>query len=148
MTARSVTVAAVLVLTAGCGSSSGPAPPTRSGSPKLPSVINPAGTVVVTSRTDIRYTPDLRSCVTRGASADIRRGTRVEVRTNRGTPTAAGPLGPGYFRDGGSAPAGCAFDFAMTNAPGGSPSYRVRVGTRPPRLVDGTDITQAVLLFP
>ena len=143
-----MTVAAVLVLTAACGSSSGDEQPTHARSSKLPSVINPAGTVVVTSRKDIRYTADLKRCVTRGASADIREGARVEVRTNRGTPTAAGPLGPGYFRDGGSAPAGCAFDFAMTNAPGGSPSYRVRVGTRSPRVVDAADITGAVLLFP
>ncbi len=148
MTARSATVAAVLVLTGACGSSSGAGPPAPRVSPKLPSVINPAGTVVVTSRKDIRYTPDLNSCVTRGASADIHQGVRVEVRTSRGTPTAAGPLGPGYFRDGGSAPVGCAFDFAMTNAPGGSPSYRVTVGHRPPRVVDAADILDAVLVFP
>jgi hypothetical protein len=108
-------------------------------------VINPAGTVLVTSRENIRYTPDLKSCVTRGAAADIHQGARVEIRTNRGTWTAVGPLGPGYFKDGGSAPAGCAFDFAMTHAPGGSPSYRVRVAKRPAQVVDGADITRVML---
>jgi hypothetical protein len=145
MGGRSVAMMAVLLLTAACGTSSGQEHPAASRSPKLPSVIDPAGTVLVTSREDIRYTPDLKSCVTRGAAADIHLGTRVEIRTNQGHWTAAGPLGPGYFRDGGAEPAGCAFDFAMTHAPGGSPSYRVRVAKRPAQFVEGVDITRVML---
>ena len=148
MSGRSVAVAVVLLLAAACGTTSEQARPVASRASKLPSVIDPAGTVLVTTRRDIRYTPDLTSCVTRGRASDIHQGARVEVRTNRGTWTAVGTLGPGYFRDGGAEPAGCAFDFAMTHAPGGSPSYRVRVAGRQARFVNGADITRVLLQVP
>jgi hypothetical protein len=147
MTGRGVAVTAVLVLAAACGGVGQERPAPTTASSKPPSVIDPAGTVLVTSRKDIRYTPDLKSCVTRGGASDIHEGTRVEVRTNRGRPTAAGPLGPGHFRDGGAQPAGCAFDFAMTHAPGGSPSFRVRVGKRAPEVVDGADVERIVVVI-
>ena len=37
------------------------------------------------------------------------------------------------------------FEFEMTNAPGGSPSYRVRVAKRPVQVVEGADIIRVLL---
>jgi hypothetical protein len=139
---------AALVLTGACGAAPPKAAPAPSTSPKLDSVIALGGRVLVTDRADIRYTPDLRGCVTRGGARDVVQGGRVEVRNNRGHWTAVGILGPGHFVDGGRGPAGCAFEFNMTNAPGGSPSYRVRVAHRPAQVVDAADIAHIVLLVP
>ena len=50
--------------------------------------------------------------------------------------------------DGGTDPAACVFEFNMTNAPGGSPSYRIRVAHRPPQVVDAADIAHIVLVVP
>jgi hypothetical protein len=140
---------AALVLTGACGAAEPPVPETApSPSPTLASVIALGGRVLVTDRADLRYTPDLEGCVTRGGSRDIAQGARVEVRNNRGHWTAVGVLGAGHFVDGGRDPAGCVFEFNMTNAPGGSPSYRVRVAHRPTKVVDAADIAHIVLVVP
>jgi hypothetical protein len=140
---------AALVLTGACGAAEPPPSATApSASPTLASVIALGGRVLVTDRSDIRYTPDLDGCVTRGDSRDIAQGARVEVRNNRGHWTAVGALGVGHFVDGGTDPAGCVFEFNMTNAPGGSPSYRIRVAHRPPKVVDAADIAHIVLVVP
>ena len=101
-------------LAAGCGSAAPRSTdqPTRASAP--PERIVFQGRVLVTALDDIRSTPNLRQCVTRGPSRDIGQGTRLEVRDGDGRRVAAGALDAGRLVDGKGGPAGCSFFFSMS----------------------------------
>jgi hypothetical protein len=141
-------VAVALAGAAACGSNAAtPLVKTRP-TPSLLSVIALRGQVQVTDLRSIRYTPDLKQCVTRGAYADIAQGAQVQVINQRGLRVAVGQLSPGTLVDGARGPAGCSFGFNMSNAPGGSRLYTVIVADRPAVKVPAADILRIRVRFP
>ena len=107
-------LAALLLAAAGCGSATPRASDDVTQTPETPSRIVFQGRVLVTALDDIRSTPNLRQCVTRGPSRDIGQGTRLEVRDDDGRRVAAGALDAGRLVDGKGGPAGCSFFFSMS----------------------------------
>jgi hypothetical protein len=141
-------VALALAGAAACGSSPAPSVAKPSPTPSLLSVIALRGQVRVTDLRSIRYTPDLKRCVTRGAYADIAQGAQVQVINQHGLRVAVGRLSPGTLVDGTKGPAGCSFGFNMSDAPGGSRVYTVIVADRPAVKVAAADILRIRVRFP
>jgi hypothetical protein len=108
-----------LLLAAGCGSASTRTTDQPTRTPTASERIVFQGRVLVTALDDIRSTPDLRQCVTRGRSRDIGQGTRLQVRDDGGRRVAVGALDAGRLVDGKGGPAGCSFFFSMSGRAAG-----------------------------
>ncbi len=145
---RSGTAALVsLLVLAGCGS--GSAEPTAHGqrAPGTPERIVFQGRVLVTALADIRSTPSLEQCVTRGRSRDIGQGTRIEVRDDRGRRVAVGALDAGRLVDGKGGPAGCMFFFFVTGR-GSGPEFAVSLGEYVTVRVAEADVSRILIRVP
>ncbi len=112
---------------AGCGS----ATPSPGGAASTAPVIAERtvfqGRVLVTALDDVRSSPNLKQCVTRGRSRDIGQGTRIEVRDDSGSRVAVGALDAGRLVDGKGGPAGCSFFFSLSGR-GSGRDFTVSLG--------------------
>ena len=144
---RAAAFVALLVL-AGCGSAAPVPGAAESSAPPTPERIVFQGRVLVTALADIRSTPSLEQCVTRGRSRDIGQGTRIEVRDDRDRRVAVGALDAGRLVDGkDGAPAGCSFYFFLTGT-GSGPEFTVSLGEYVTVRVASRDVGRILIRVP
>jgi hypothetical protein len=140
-------VLAALLVLAGCGSAAREPAGSSSPAPVTPERMVFQGQVLVTALEDVRSTPDLEQCVTRGPSRDIGQGTRIEVRDDGGRRVAAGALDAGRLVDGQGGPAGCSFFFFLSGR-GSGQHFTVSLGEYVTVRVARSDASRILIRVP
>ena len=144
---RTAAFVALLALE-GCGAAAREPGGSASSAPPTPERVVLQGRVLVTALADVRSTPNLEQCVTRGRSRDIGQGTRIEVRDDRDRRVAVGALDAGRLVDGkNGGPAGCSFYFFLTGRGSGS-EFTVSLGEYVTVRVAARDVGRILIQVP